>query len=767
MFPATHAPPVKSYCRIWSDPLGQTPLGTAAVLFEAPSLPPSSSRRRLATGSASSLQRQQGQWRNLPDGYRSVTPATSPSFNTTAAPQTRSRSSSRVTSRPAPSSISPTMAGWPPADSGRAKSTVTYTAPTAITAGTVITLTGLNLDDAGDQIIAYQGDRRRAPTILYLVDLADGNNTVAGDATNDNTTALPPGLTLGQNAVAVGFDNAIYAGPIDGSPPQLFPLISNSANWIDSDALPPSFRYYYPPHLDLDSNNSTSGGDDYRAEVTSDGTPVPIADTDSDIDDFDGGFITFAQINIKNQFPGDVLSVNGTLPFGIFATPFDPFTGILTLFGYASHSAYQTAIEQIGFSTDAPVGVTKSIAVWVFDGFWWSNEATAIITVTSAAAPPHPRSRRQQLQWRRARTIPRHSPPAGRRYRSPTPTFPSPTPTARRSSRPGSRSTINRQSGDALIAGALPPGITASSYNPFTGVLTLSGAASLADYQTALRQVVFDTTSISTADRIIRVTVNDGTFDSNVATTYMHVVLPPPNVPPVLDLDANNSTTHGRKLSHRVHRWGPGASPSWTPMSRSSTTTVQHLASATVTLTNGDLLDSLTFNGTAPRRHLRFRLGDRSNYALGRRIGCRLSDGTAANQVQQHRHQSFDRNPRRRHCRQRRRRQQQHGTGPDPGRGGEQQRSGAGPRCRRLERLVSKHFPERVHGKRRSGADRRCRYLHYRCRQLHDFVRDDHAGEPANRRSAHGQRDVAGSDHHGWLRSWYRRPHAHRYGHAG
>ena len=32
MFPATHAPPVKSYCRIWSDPLGQTPLGTAERL---------------------------------------------------------------------------------------------------------------------------------------------------------------------------------------------------------------------------------------------------------------------------------------------------------------------------------------------------------------------------------------------------------------------------------------------------------------------------------------------------------------------------------------------------------------------------------------------------------------------------------------------------------------------------------------------------------------------------------------------------------------
>ena len=66
----------------------------------------------------------------------------------------------------------------------------------AAAAGTIVTLTGLNLDDAGDQIIAYQGDPA-TPTILHVVDLADGNNTVAGDATNDNTTALPPGFYAG------------------------------------------------------------------------------------------------------------------------------------------------------------------------------------------------------------------------------------------------------------------------------------------------------------------------------------------------------------------------------------------------------------------------------------------------------------------------------------------------------------------------------------------------------------------------------------------
>ena len=158
---------------------------------------------------------------------------------------------------------------------------------------------------------------------------------------------------------------------------------------------------------------------------------------------------------------------------------------------------------------------------------------------------------------------------------------------------------INRQSGDALSAGALPPGITASSYNSFTGVITLSGAASLADYQTALRQVVFDTTSLSTADRIIQVTVNDGTFDSNVGTTYMHVVLPPPNVPPVLDLDANNSTTTGANYLTVFTDGGPAVAVVDTDVSVIDNDSPT-LASATVTLTNGDPLGSLTFNGAPP-----------------------------------------------------------------------------------------------------------------------------------------------------------------------
>ena len=144
-------------------------------------------------------------------------------------------------SRQAPSSISPTTAGWPLAEFRAGEETLTYTAAAAVTAGTIVTLTGLNLDDAGDQIIAYQGDPA-TPTILHVVDLADGNNTVAGDATNDNTTALPPGFTLDLNAVAVPFDNAIYAGPNRGSAVELSTAVSNSANWINSESLATLFQ---------------------------------------------------------------------------------------------------------------------------------------------------------------------------------------------------------------------------------------------------------------------------------------------------------------------------------------------------------------------------------------------------------------------------------------------------------------------------------------------------------------------------------------------
>ena len=130
--------------------------------------------------------------------------------------------------------------------------------------------------------------------------------------------------------------------------------VSNSANWINSNSLATLFQVLERPVIDLDADNSTTGGRDYRAFVISGGTAVKIADSDIDISDLDGTVIFGAEIHIRQADLGDVLSVNGALPAGISASAYDPLTGILTLTGEASHDAYEAAIRQIEFSTTQP-----------------------------------------------------------------------------------------------------------------------------------------------------------------------------------------------------------------------------------------------------------------------------------------------------------------------------------------------------------------------------------------------------------------------------
>lgn len=74
----------------------------------------------------------------------------------------------------------------------------------------------------------------------------------------------------------------------------------------------------------------------------------------------------------------------------------------------------------------------------------------------------------------------------------------------------------NRPDGAAEALSITPvTGVTAS-YNVSTGVLTVSGAASVADYQTMLRSLMYNNTSEDpdSANRTVRVVVSDGTHDS-------------------------------------------------------------------------------------------------------------------------------------------------------------------------------------------------------------------------------------------------------------
>ena len=145
-----------------------------------------------------------------------------------------------------------------------------------------------------------------------------------------------------------------------------------------------------------------------------------------------------------------------------------------------------------------------------------------------------------------------------------------------------------------LFNGAPPAGITASLYDPVTGILTLTGTASLAAYQAALQQITFANTGTnpSTETRIIDVVVNDGTVASNLAHAIVEVTQVN-NSAPTLDLDGNNTTLPGTSYSTTFTENGPPVAIADTDTLIGDPDIGSTIASATITLTNpqtGDLL---------------------------------------------------------------------------------------------------------------------------------------------------------------------------------
>ncbi len=92
-----------------------------------------------------------------------------------------------------------------------------------------------------------------------------------------------------------------------------------------------------------------------------------------------------------------------------------------------------------------------------------------------------------------------------------------------------------------IVNGILPNGISASNYNPTTGVLTLTGVATLAEYETAIGQILYNNTdsNAETVSRSLEVVVNDGGDQSNTAVATIVVNPFEPNQLPVAE-DINN-----------------------------------------------------------------------------------------------------------------------------------------------------------------------------------------------------------------------------------
>jgi hypothetical protein len=149
-----------------------------------------------------------------------------------------------------------------------------YTAPSALTAGTVIIwkrdtgftevlgdtiLVGtFDLDDAGDQVIAFQGTSA-SPSFIYAIQ-NNSDEWQIGDPTASNHSALPAGLTDGATAVAHGRgpdpdDNRSfirYDGALSfSSPSEALAAFSDDTNWIGDSNTPYDFASIFGTDITL------------------------------------------------------------------------------------------------------------------------------------------------------------------------------------------------------------------------------------------------------------------------------------------------------------------------------------------------------------------------------------------------------------------------------------------------------------------------------------------------------------------------------------
>ena len=341
------------------------------------------------------------------------------------------------------------------------------------------------------------------------------------------------------------------------------------------------------PTVDLDGNNSTLPGTSYHTTFTENGTPVAIADTDTLIGDPDIGSTTLASatITLTNPQIGDLLTATLPLPGGITASAYNPVTGTLTLSNVASFADYETALEAIRFSSagDNPVAGNRIIGVVVNDGVNDSQPAISLVTVVAANDAPALVVADATYQENAAPVL--LSPSASLTDADNTAlNFAAVRITAGSFPGDGDTLTVNGATSGTVT------GIT-FTWSPTLHALVLTGASSVANYQTLLQTVQFQSTSDNPTDfdaspqRTLTWFVSDGTAVATATTTLDIVAV---NDPPINTVPGAQTVDEGTIL--------PIAGVSVADIDSSALTTTLSVAHGTLNVTAGP---GVTGNGTA------------------------------------------------------------------------------------------------------------------------------------------------------------------------
>jgi VCBS repeat-containing protein len=233
------------------------------------------------------------------------------------------------------------------------------------------------------------------------------------------------------------------------------------------------------------------------------GAAAATIDAGLTLTDPDDTFIESAQVSITSDLqPDDELQF--TPQFGITGA-YNPPTGVLQLTGTATEAEYQTVLRSVRYrhTGDNP-SASKTVEFKPNDGSSNSNLATRGITVTPVNDAPTVTTSAGQTSWTGTAVAV-----------DPSLTVADPDDTNIESAQV--RITTNSQPGDELQF-TNQNGIT-GNFNSGNNTLTLTGTATVAQYQAALRSVKFDTSQSSPlASKTVEFKANDGSSDSNAAT---------------------------------------------------------------------------------------------------------------------------------------------------------------------------------------------------------------------------------------------------------
>src|SRR5205085_1771817 len=246
------------------------------------------------------------------------------------------------------------------------------------------------------------------------------------------------------------------------------------------------------------------------------GGPVAV-DPGVTASDVDSASFTGATVQITSGYAGSQDQLAFTDQNGITGS-YDSPTGVLTLSGTASVADYQTALQSVTYenTSDSPSTDTRTVTFQVDDGGATdnlSNTVTRDISVTPSNDAPAVTTSSGSTSYTAGDT-------AGTAVDTAVTAS-----DVDDTNLEGAQVRISSgfQSGDELVFVA-QAGIT-GSYDTGTGVLTLSGSASIDAYGAALQSVLFRTTSASAGDsRSVEFVVNDGDANSAAATKAIDVV---------------------------------------------------------------------------------------------------------------------------------------------------------------------------------------------------------------------------------------------------